>query len=59
MAFMCKQCHDKAEQKAKQEGTQHPHTWKDHIVGETKLGISYGPCEDCKTVGETVDCKAY
>jgi len=59
MSFTCKKCHDKAEQKAKEKGVPHPHTWNDHILPGTKLGISYGPCEDCKTVGETVDCHIY
>ena len=59
MSFICKECHEKAEQKAKEEGIQHPHAWDDHFPGGTRLGISRGPCEDCGAVTETVDCHAY
>ncbi len=58
MSSICKECHAEGEKKSREDGNPNPHTWNDHTAG-TKRGISIGPCEDCKTVGETVDCHVY
>lgn len=59
MASICKDCHDKAEEKARKKGIPFPHRWEEHILAGTKLGISYGLCEACGAVGEIVDCDIY
>lgn len=53
MAFICKPCHNAAEERAKKRGVKHPHPWGEHMT------FSQGPCEDCKKVDVTVDCHVY
>jgi hypothetical protein len=59
MAYLCKDCHDRAEEEAREKGIPYPHTWSEHIFAGTRLGILCGPCESCGAVGETVDCDIY
>lgn len=57
--FICKDDHDKIEEKRKKEGKGTSHSFESHLLknGDVVLaGISYGPCEICGKIKDCVDC---